>query len=304
MPNSVCAGCGFDSTTRASTSTICASAPVPLPDTTAEEIGEWFVPTADTVETILRRGLFDAGAVEVNASRFCLSTPTPAHGHDFLEMAVVSDGRGVHESQDGRTGIASGAVVLVRPGQWHGYVECDSLVVDNLYVGPGVAQKCFGWVHDVPAVAHLLAASRSVRKLHLDPDALERVVGWLGQLSASPGPNSDKGQGSDAVRIGLLLAVLGEVASTSSIVASPPTRPDVVEEALRLLGEQGRSRVVAGGVGVRRAHLAGASVPPLPAVTGRATHAIPGQAEGRTSCRAADRDRAADRSDRRGCRVE
>ena len=196
------------------------------------------MPTADTVETILRRGLFDAGAVEVNASRFCLSAPTPAHGHDFLEMAVVSDGRGVHESQDGRTGIASGAVVLVRPGQWHGYVECDSLVVDNLYVGPGVAQKCFGGVHDVPAVAHLLAASRSVRKLHLDPDALERVVGWLGQLSASPGPNSDKGQGSDAVRIGLLLAVLGEVASTSSIVASPPSRPDVVEEALRLLASK------------------------------------------------------------------
>jgi len=196
------------------------------------------VPTTETVETILRRGLFDAGAVEVNASRFCLSTPTPAHGHDFLEMAVVSDGRGVHESQDGRTGIARGAVVLVRPGQWHGYDECDSLVVDNLYVGPGVAQKCFGWVHDVPAVAHLLAASRSVRKLHLDPDALERVVGWLGQLSASPGPDSDKGQGSDAVRIGLLLAILGEVASTSSIVASPPTRPDVVEEALRLLASQ------------------------------------------------------------------
>ncbi len=196
------------------------------------------MPTTDTVETILRRGLFDAGAVEVNASRFCLSTPTPAHGHDFLEMAVVSEGRGVHESQDGRTGIARGAVVLVRPGQWHGYDECDSLVVDNLYVGPGVAQKCFGWVHDVPAVAHLLAASRSVRKLHLDPDALERVVGWLGQLSASPGPDSDRGQGSDAVRIGLLLAVLGEVASTSSIVASPPTRPDVVEEALRLLASQ------------------------------------------------------------------
>ena len=196
------------------------------------------MPTTETVETILRRGLFDAGAVEVNASRFCLSTPTPAHGHDFLEMAVVSDGRGVHESQDGRTGIARGAVVLVRPGQWHGYDECDSLVVDNLYVGPGVAQKCFGWVHDVPAVAHLLAASRSVRKLHLDPDALERVVGWLGQLSASPGPDSDKGQGSDAVRIGLLLAILGEVASTSSIVASPPTRPDVVEEALRLLASQ------------------------------------------------------------------
>ncbi len=196
------------------------------------------MPTADTVETILRRGLFDAGAVEVNASRFCLSTPTPAHGHDFLEMAVVSGGRGVHESQDGRTGIASGAVILVRPGQWHGYVECDSLVVDNLYVGPGVAQKCFGWVHDVPAVAHLLAASRSVRKLHLDPHALERVVGWLGQLSTSPGPDSDKGQGSDAVRIGLLLAILGEVASTSSIVASPPTRPDVVEEALRLLASQ------------------------------------------------------------------
>jgi AraC family L-rhamnose operon transcriptional activator RhaR len=77
-----------------------------------------------------------------------------------------------------------------------------------------------------------------VRKLHLDPDALERVVGWLRQLSASPGPDSDKGQGSDAVRIGLLLAVLGEVASTSSIVASPPTRPDVVEEALRLLASQ------------------------------------------------------------------
>jgi AraC family transcriptional regulator, L-rhamnose operon transcriptional activator RhaR len=192
----------------------------------------------ETVETILRRGLFDAGAIEISANRFRLSTPTPAHGHDFLEMAVVSDGRGVHESQDGQTSIARGTVVLVRPGQWHGYVECDSLVVDNLYVGPGVAQKCFGWVHDVPAVAHLLATSRSVRKLHLDPDALERVVGWLGQLSTSSGPDSDRGPGSDAVRIGLLLAILGEVASTSSIVASSPTRPDLVAQALRLLATQ------------------------------------------------------------------
>jgi AraC family L-rhamnose operon transcriptional activator RhaR len=181
--------------------------------------------------------MFDPGAIEVNANRFCLTTPTGAHGHDFLEMAVVSDGRGVHESQDGRTGIARGTVVLVRPGQWHGYVECDSLVVDNLYVGPGVAQKCLGWVHDVPAVGHLLATSRSVRMLHLDHDALERIVGWLGQLSATPGPQRNQG-GSDAVRIGLLLAILGEVASTSSIVGSAPTRPDVVAEALHLLAKE------------------------------------------------------------------
>nr|WP_238351575.1 AraC family transcriptional regulator [Kribbella shirazensis] len=60
------------------------------------------------------------------------------HSHAFFEIAVVVAGRGTHVSAAGEVELGPDSVVVLRPGEWHGYVGCDGLVVRNAYLGPDV----------------------------------------------------------------------------------------------------------------------------------------------------------------------
>jgi AraC family L-rhamnose operon transcriptional activator RhaR len=59
-----------------------------------------------------------------------------AHDHDFFEIALVTQGRGVHIAADGDHPIGPGSVIVVPPSQWHGYAQCEDLVVFDSFVAP------------------------------------------------------------------------------------------------------------------------------------------------------------------------
>lgn len=65
-------------------------------------------------------------------SRHRLSGNTARHGHDFMELAVAVDGRATHVSGAGEAPIGRGFAVLLRPGSWHAYRDCQDLDVINL----------------------------------------------------------------------------------------------------------------------------------------------------------------------------
>ncbi|WP_405056433.1 AraC family transcriptional regulator [Kribbella sp. NBC_01505] len=67
-----------------------------------------------------------------------LTADIAPHSHAFFEIAVVVAGTGVHVSADGSLPLAAGSVVVLRPGQWHGYSECVGLVVRNAYLGTDI----------------------------------------------------------------------------------------------------------------------------------------------------------------------
>ncbi|MFK4087887.1 helix-turn-helix domain-containing protein [Kribbella sp. NPDC020789] len=67
-----------------------------------------------------------------------LDADVAPHSHAFFEIAVVVSGTGVHVSADGSVPLSAGSVVVLRPGQWHGYSECSGLVVRNAYLGTDI----------------------------------------------------------------------------------------------------------------------------------------------------------------------
>ncbi|WP_461031771.1 AraC family transcriptional regulator [Streptomyces mayteni] len=59
-----------------------------------------------------------------------------AHDHDYLEIALVTQGNGLHIAADGDHPIRPGSAVVIPPNQWHAYRECEDLVVFDCFVAP------------------------------------------------------------------------------------------------------------------------------------------------------------------------
>ncbi|RYG39659.1 AraC family transcriptional regulator [bacterium] len=63
-----------------------------------------------------------------------------AHDHDFMELVMVVRGTAMHDSPAGKWPLTSGDAMLLRPGTWHIYRECDDLEVINFCFPPSFAR--------------------------------------------------------------------------------------------------------------------------------------------------------------------
>ncbi|WP_328997498.1 AraC family transcriptional regulator [Kribbella sp. NBC_00709] len=90
------------------------------------------------MHNVLSSEVFPDPRLPVAGERLEVVADVAVHSHAFFEIAVVIAGRGVHVSAAGEVELAPDSVVVLRPGEWHGYVECDGLVVRNAYLGPDV----------------------------------------------------------------------------------------------------------------------------------------------------------------------
>lgn len=167
--------------------------------------------------------------VSIRAEVRLLERDSAPHGHDFVELAMVMRGVGVHVTQDGRFEVEPGDLVIMRPGEWHGYEVEENLVVFNAYVAPELVVRCFQLVHDAPSVLRLLAPQPGGRMLHLERGRAALVESWLIQI------------GNEAVsqtaRLGLLIAILAELAKDLPMGASHGSQPHIVADAIRRLVE-------------------------------------------------------------------
>ena len=92
---------------------------------------------------------------------------SPVHTHSFVEIAFAVGGTATHHSQAGRREMNPGDVLLLRPGVWHGYENCQRFEVYNCcsaanccaasWPGP-VRTRCSGSCCG-PARTHLPAAA-------------------------------------------------------------------------------------------------------------------------------------------------
>ena len=106
--------------------------------------------------------------------------PTPFHGHDFVEVAVVHGSDAVHQGIHGERPVSRGDVVILHPGQWHGYVRCLNLDLTNLCVPITLFSHELAWLAADPLVAALLpgrgrANAQEVIHLHADEAALAAI---------------------------------------------------------------------------------------------------------------------------------
>ncbi|WP_433464187.1 helix-turn-helix domain-containing protein [Spirillospora sp. CA-128828] len=162
--------------------------------------------------------VFPPGGPPIAAERFELRSGTPAHSHDFIELAVVTGGTATHVSAAGEQHLDRGSVTLLRPGDWHGYHDCRRLIVYNLYVSPEAFRRELAWMRAAPHLGRVLhTAGRpgrdTGRPLRLDPTALRIVETGLAETAGRPGPAVDPGP-VYAVRAGILLCVLGGAAAS------------------------------------------------------------------------------------------
>lgn len=87
---------------------------------------------------ILSSAVFPDQRLPVAGERIELVADVAAHSHAFFEIAVVLAGRGIHLSAAGEVPLERDSVVVLRPGEWHGYAGCDGLVVRNAYLGADI----------------------------------------------------------------------------------------------------------------------------------------------------------------------
>ena len=90
-------------------------------------------------------------------------------------------GTGTHHCLAGRRELSVGDVMLLRPGVWHGYEDCQRLELYNCCFSSELLRRELAWTREDPMLGYLLwsgpysAPGRGVLSLHLEQAALDRV---------------------------------------------------------------------------------------------------------------------------------
>ncbi len=185
----------------------------------------------------------------------------PLHEHDFLEIALITTGTAQHATIHGRQLIKTGDLLVIHPGQWHGYSETRDLGVFNFCLSCDLFTHELRWVHQDPRLAVLFparmprddgerrAAVQGVRILHFAAQPLARLTDAYVQLHAlcASGGAKDR-RGELLARILLVLEAIadhrdlghgqrahdGRVIAATRLMTEDPAR----EWSLDLLAEQ------------------------------------------------------------------
>jgi AraC family L-rhamnose operon transcriptional activator RhaR len=167
----------------------------------------------------------------------------PVHTHSFVEIAVVTGGRGAHKSLAGLKELHAGDVVLLRPGVWHGYEECRRLDLYNCCFSNELLQRELAWTREDPLLGYLLWTGpnsmqrRGLLTTRLDAQALKECMIHLDALDRLREVPVGRHRGDIIGRLSLFLSHLARaVASDHGNLSEPggPTHPAVVQ-AMRLL---------------------------------------------------------------------
>lgn len=169
--------------------------------------------------------------------------PSPLHSHSFVEIAFVAAGTGTHLSLAGRQRLTPGDVVLLRPGVWHGYTECDRLTLFNCCFSSDLLRRELTWTREDALLGYLLwtgpysAQGRGTLATRLDGDALADCTAHLDALHALRHSPLARHRGDIVGRLALLFSHLGRAVAASHgplVAAAGPAHP-AVGQAMRML---------------------------------------------------------------------
>lgn len=77
------------------------------------------------------------------------------HDHDFLEVTLITGGRGAQHSAQGDHPLSTGSLLVLRPGAWHAYHDCRALEGFDCCVSEGEVRRLVPALFDDPQVAAL-----------------------------------------------------------------------------------------------------------------------------------------------------
>ena len=154
------------------------------------------------------------------------------HDHDFLEVVAITGGRGMHRTEMGTEPLARGDVLVLRPGVWHAYEAGRELAGWDCCIDPGLPGCELAWTVDDPDLGRLLWNGPMAKGGHLRVQLDEASMCELERLLAALHDAPTAGR---AWRIGVLLQLLGLVASALPATAPHAPAHPAVAAALRLI---------------------------------------------------------------------
>jgi len=177
----------------------------------------------------------------------------PDHDHDFMEIVVVTGGRGIHRSALGEDVLHPGDVFVLRPGASHGYRNCQGLMAYDCIFGMELLQRELAWMLGDPALNYLfwsgpLTPSRKgTLFLQLSPERLNVCQGHFEALRQpfrrfeKEAPEAGRSILGAARALGHFLLSLHELAACVSVEAQGggerPRLHDAVARVVRLIEE-------------------------------------------------------------------
>ncbi len=190
---------------------------------------------------LTRSRLFPPHGLPIHVNRPIHDGEVPLHHHDFLEIAVVCSGLGMHRTILGVQPVRTGDVIVLRPGHWHAYERCHGLRLANCILGDDVLGGPLAWLRSSAALAPFLGFGKTEGPVvvHLDAAALERVIVALDALRLH-----QSGRSHDLTLLGHLLIAISELTQAlgpgvigTGAIANQAPHPVVVDTIARLRGD-------------------------------------------------------------------
>ncbi|MBN9630276.1 AraC family transcriptional regulator [Leifsonia sp. TF02-11] len=179
------------------------------------------------MRSIQRHEVFTPGRLPIAANEVPALDGIPEHMHEYLELAVVSRGYGLHRTRGNATRLEPGSVILIRPGTWHAYWEPDELWTFNVYLGPELLHRDLSWLVRYPSLSRALLQGTPNLGV-LGPESLTAALALIGQLAGlRPGEHV-------ARAIGLTGAVI-EILTENVPSVSRQYDDDAAETVVRMM---------------------------------------------------------------------
>jgi AraC family L-rhamnose operon transcriptional activator RhaR len=110
-----------------------------------------------------------------------------AHSHNYLELAFILSGTVRHVTVKGESCCCAGSIIVIPPGAWHAYLDCDQLEVVNCLCSPQMLGRELAWLADDEALGAALGIAQTgglqeVVKIDIENDSLNVLRADLERL--------------------------------------------------------------------------------------------------------------------------
>lgn len=132
-----------------------------------------------------RAAVFCSDGLPVWADRHDITADVVAHDHDFLEIALVTQGRALHVAADGDHPIRPGSAVVIPPSQWHAYEKCEDLMVFDCFVAPELVHSTLSFLDtELPLMAGMHTSALPLpQRVQLSPGEMSAAIAELYSMS-------------------------------------------------------------------------------------------------------------------------
>jgi AraC family transcriptional regulator, L-rhamnose operon transcriptional activator RhaR len=169
------------------------------------------------------------------------------HDHDFVELVLISGGTGTQLTPHGSVPLRAGSLFVLQPGVWHGYVDCEAMLVNVCAIDRHLFDRELAWLRNNSLMHYLLWESAITAEHHhvpihmLLPHQIVRCSKGFFTLQEIEVKETLQAR---VQQIGRLISFLGDVADCvamntplSSQDGKPTVSSIVVEKTLLLFSE-------------------------------------------------------------------